>query len=90
MPTHRDCGTCADDEPSPPRIAGQTCVMDQEQQEAFAAAVERKKREAETRSHDPGPPPDGESAIEGEQRRVSGVRDTSTGKGKKTADKWNQ
>jgi hypothetical protein len=74
--------------------------MDKQQQEAFAEAVERKKRESEARSHDPGPVPDGQSAVSGDQHSlisdgrgpqdVFDPRDKNSGKGKKTADKWNQ
>ena len=74
--------------------------MDEQQREAFADAVERKKQESEARSHDPGPAPDGGSAVQGDQHSlisddrksqdVYSVRDKNSGKGKKTADKWNQ
>ena len=74
--------------------------MDEQQREAFAAAVERKKQESEERSHDPGPAPDAGSAVDGDQHSlvsdgrktqdVFSVRDKNSGKGKKTADKWNQ
>jgi hypothetical protein len=74
--------------------------MDEQQREAFAAAVERKKQESEARSHDPGPVPDGGNAIDGDQdsltsdgrksQDVYSVRDKNSGKGQKTADKWNQ
>jgi hypothetical protein len=74
--------------------------MDEQQRAAFAAAVERKKQESEARSHDAGPEPAGESAITGDQHSlisddrksqdVYSVRDKNSGKGHKTADKWNQ
>jgi hypothetical protein len=79
---------------------GEPWTMDKQQQEAFAAAVERKKRESETRSHDSGPAPEGQSAVRGDQHSlisdsrksqdVFDPRDKNSGKGKKTADKWNQ
>jgi hypothetical protein len=74
--------------------------MDQQQKEAFEAAVERKKAESEARSHDSGPAPDGGTGISGDQhslisddRKTQDVRDVrkkNSGKGHKTADKWNQ
>ena len=74
--------------------------MDDQQRDAFAAAVERKQQESEARSHAPGPAPDGGSAVDGDQHSlvsdgrntqdVFSVRDKNSGKGKKTADKWNQ
>jgi hypothetical protein len=85
------CSFSADGEPG---------TMEKQQQEAFAAAVERKKDESEARSHDTGPAPEGQSAVNGDQhslitdtRKTQDVfdpRDKNTGKGKKTADKWNQ
>jgi hypothetical protein len=74
--------------------------MDEQQRAAFEAAVERKKHESEARSHDAGPAPTGDSAITGDQHSlisddrktqdVYSVRDKNSGKGHKTADKWNQ
>jgi len=74
--------------------------MDEETRSRFEAAVERKKDEARERSHDPGPAPAGGSEIDGDQHSlisddrstqdVYSVRDKNSGKGKKTADKWNQ
>jgi len=74
--------------------------MDEQQRAAFEAAVERKKQESEERSHDTGPAPEGASAITGDQHSlisddrktqdVYSVRDKNSGKGHKTADKWNQ
>jgi hypothetical protein len=74
--------------------------MDEQQRKAFQTAVDRKKSESEARSHDAGPAPDGGSAVDGDQHSlisddrksqdVFSVRDKNSGKGKKTADKWNQ
>jgi hypothetical protein len=78
--------------------------MDPKQQEAFEEAVERKKDESEARSRAQrprgGPAPDDPAGVsEGAQSSVVedgrtqdtfSVRDKNTGKGKKTADKWNQ
>jgi len=44
--------------------------MDDQQREAFAAAVERKQQESEARSHAPGPAPDGASAVDGDQHSL--------------------
>jgi hypothetical protein len=78
--------------------------MDEETRARFEAAVERKKEESRQRSEQhtrtgsvpPGAPGD----IEGDQHSlisderksqdVFSVRDKNSGKGKKTADKWNQ
>ena len=71
-----------------------------EQLERFGEAVEEKKRVAEERSRSGGEQrgvPPGE--IEGDQadlyehgrpQDTLSARDKSSGKGKKTADKWNQ
>jgi hypothetical protein len=78
--------------------------MDEETRARFEAAVERKKDESRERSHQPDPAGarSGSDAgeIEGDQdslisagrkpQDVFSVRDKSSGKGKKTADKWNQ
>jgi hypothetical protein len=75
--------------------------VDEETRERFAEAVERKKDEARERSQQPGPPPSGATGdIDGDQESlitdgrksqdVFSVRDKNSGKGKKTADKWNQ
>jgi hypothetical protein len=77
--------------------------MDETTRERFEAALERKKDEARERSHQQAPtgvPPGAESGIEGDQHSlisdgrktqdVFSVRDKNSGKGKKTADKWNQ
>lgn len=74
--------------------------MDEQQRERFEAAVERKKQASEARSHDPGPAPDGGSAVGDDQHSlisdsrksqdVFSEREKNSGKGKKTADKWNQ
>ena len=74
--------------------------MEREQQQRFAAAVERKKAESAARSREPDPATAGESDVHGEIQRPEiehgrpqdtySVRDKNSGKGKKTADKWNQ
>jgi hypothetical protein len=78
--------------------------VDQETRERFQAAVERKKQESRERSHQQqstGVPAGAETDdIEGDQHSVISdarksqdvfsVRDKNSGKGKKTADKWNQ
>jgi hypothetical protein len=74
--------------------------MDREQQERFADAVERKKAESAKRSREPGgATPGGPATHEDVQRSRTepgrpqdtySTRDKNTGKGKKTADKWNQ
>jgi hypothetical protein len=71
--------------------------MDQQQQEAFKAAVDRKKRESEAASHQDGPPPRGQSAVSGDQpgltsddRGNDDPRKTNSKHGQVTADKWNQ
>jgi hypothetical protein len=70
-----------------------------EQLDRFREAVDRKAAEAEERSRagadhpPPGdePPPEGQN-LDGADREQDeqSIRDKSTGKGKKTADKWNQ
>jgi hypothetical protein len=76
--------------------------MDEETRERFEAAVERKKDESRERSqrHDGPPSPGTTGDVEGDQHSlvsdgrksqdVFSVRDKNSGKGKKTADKWNQ
>ena len=78
--------------------------MDEETRARFEAAVERKKDESRERSQQQGPggtPPGAEPGeIAGDQHSlisdgrktqdVFSVRDKNSGKGKKTADKWNQ
>jgi hypothetical protein len=75
--------------------------MESDQQQRFAEAVERKKAEAKARSTQPPPlAPQGDSAVNeeiqaseietGRPQDAYSVRDKNTGKGKKTADKWNQ
>jgi len=73
--------------------------MDQQQKEAFEAAVERKKADSEAASHQDGPPPRGQSAVSGDQADLTDpgttqdtfdIRAKNSGKGQKTADKWNQ
>jgi hypothetical protein len=78
--------------------------MDEDTRASFEAAVERKKQESRERSHQHHPtgvPPGAEAGeIEGDQHSlisderksqdVFSVRDKNSGKGKKTADKWNQ
>jgi hypothetical protein len=78
--------------------------MDETSRQRFEQAVERKKDESRRRSqeHHPagGPPPEDPGGVAGDQagltsdasgsQDVSSVRDKNSGKGKKTADKWNQ
>jgi hypothetical protein len=74
--------------------------MDEETRAQFEAAVERKKDEARARSHDRAPDSPAPSSVEGDQHSlisadrksqdVYSVRDKNSGKGHKTADKWNQ
>jgi hypothetical protein len=78
--------------------------MDDETRERFEAAVERKKQASRERSHEQqttGVPPDAETGdVAGDQHSlvsdarnspdVFSVREKNSGKGKKTADKWNQ
>ncbi len=70
-----------------------------EQLERFKAAVDRKSEAAEAASHVQSPGGTAPEAIQGTQRPleedgrvqdVFSVRDKNSGKGKKTADKWNQ
>jgi hypothetical protein len=74
---------------------------DKEQQLAhLREAVDRKSQEAEEASRQPAvDPTPGRSAVEGDEASLrepgrpqdaSSVRDKNSGKGKKTADKWNQ
>jgi hypothetical protein len=74
--------------------------MEREQQERFAAAVERKKSDSEARSRATGEQTPTGSAVDeeiqpsevetGRPQDTYSVRDKNAGKGKKTADKWNQ
>jgi hypothetical protein len=74
--------------------------MEREQQERFADAVERKKAEADARARDPAHAGPGQPAVtEGIQasridparpQDTRSPREKNSGKGKKTADKWNQ
>jgi hypothetical protein len=75
--------------------------MDTEQQERFRKAVDRKSAEAEAASHQPRrePSPAAQEIDEATQRERTdtahtqdefSVRDKNSGKGHKTADKWNQ
>jgi hypothetical protein len=74
--------------------------MDNETKERFEAAVERKKDEARERSHDPSAQGPAGSQVEGDEHSLIGddrksqdvfsVRQKNSGKGHKTADKWNQ
>lgn len=73
--------------------------MDEQQRQRFEQAVERKKAEAKRASEAPpapaAPPAGGEdvqaSRIDTAHTQDQfSVRDKNTGKGKKTADKWNQ
>ena len=75
-------------------------MTDKEQQlEQFREAVDRKAEAAEEASHaQPDRRPSDERATDSQQSRVDpahtqdefSIRDKNTGKGKKTADKWNQ
>jgi hypothetical protein len=74
----------------------------EEQLERMRSAVERKAEEAEARSHEDddtrGGPPDEDQGGASQRSRVEpgrpldafSVRAKNSGKGKKTADKWNQ
>ena len=73
--------------------------MDEDQLERFGEAVERKKQEAKEASEQPhqenpagtdvgGDQPDLTAASRPQDTRD--IRDKNSGKGKKTADKWNQ
>jgi len=78
--------------------------MDPKQQQAFEEAVERKKDDADARSRAQrpmgGPAPEDAAGVteaqqssvieDGRSQDTFSVRDKNTGKGKKTADKWNQ
>ena len=77
--------------------------MDPEQQQAFREAVDRKNAEAEAQSRaqgaggqtapgDPVTDTDSQGPIHetGRPQDVFSIRDKNAGKGKKTADKWNQ
>ncbi len=79
--------------------------MDPKQQEAFRAAVDRKSEAAEEASHhgaanprlgDPvtldasGQMQPGLQTDDRSSQDTFSVRDKNSGKGKKTADKWNQ
>ena len=77
--------------------------MDPKQQQAFEEAVERKKDDSEERSRAQRPmggPPGGSAGVtedaqsslidDGRVQDTLSPRDKNAGKGKKTADKWNQ
>ncbi len=73
--------------------------MDPEQHERFGEAVERKKAESKAASERPGRETASGADVSGDQedlvdsgrpQDVRSIRDKSAGKGKKTADKWNQ
>ncbi len=72
--------------------------MDDEQLERFGQAVEEKNREAKqaserTARQTPAGSPvgdDQENLYDQGPQDVTSVRDKNAGKGKKTADKWNQ
>jgi hypothetical protein len=72
--------------------------MEEDQLEQFGEAVEQKKEAAREASHHGGQTP-ADSPIDGDEpdltsaarpQDVRSVRDKNSGKGKKTADKWNQ
>jgi hypothetical protein len=65
--------------------------MDEEQREHFREAVEKKNEEALRRRHEQAAAANDQQLIDTDENQDSyGVRDKSTGHGKKTADKWNQ
>jgi hypothetical protein len=73
--------------------------MDDEQQQRFAEAVERKARQSEQASRATGHGPPDEAGVEGDQESLRSPaqpqdtfspRDKSTRHKKVTADKWNQ
>jgi hypothetical protein len=73
--------------------------MDKEQQRRMKAVVEEKKEQARAASEATSPDSDGASKLGGDQpsltdsdrpQDVASPRAKGTGKGKKTADKWNQ
>ena len=78
--------------------------MEKEQKERFEQALERKQEDAERKAqaNQPAPgsaPPDADGSLPDHEHQLIGddrpqdtlsVRDKNTGKGKKTADKWNQ
>jgi hypothetical protein len=73
--------------------------MDDEQQQRFAEAVERKARESERRSRATQHGPPGDAGVEGDQENLRSPaqpqdtfspREKSTAHKKVTADKWNQ
>ena len=72
---------------------------DSEELDRLRQAVDRKSAEAEERSRETGGHPPADEGVSPESQNLEGadrdqdafsVRDKSTGKGKKTADKWNQ
>ena len=72
--------------------------MDEQQAKRFGDAVERKKKESKAASEQPQQQP-GAPDIAGDQSNLTergrpqdtaSVRQKNAGKGKKTADKWNQ
>ncbi len=72
--------------------------MDDDQLERFGQAVEEKKQEAKEASERTGEQNPAGSAVGDDQENlyrqgpqdVTSARDKNAGKGKKTADKWNQ
>ncbi len=74
--------------------------MDEQQRAAFEQAVERKKEESRIASEQTGARNPAGSKVDGEiqdplistrtTQDAFDPRDKNTGKGKKTADKWNQ
>jgi hypothetical protein len=73
-------------------------MTDKEQLERFGEAVERKKEESERASRQGGETPHG-SKVDGDEPQLTergrpqderDPRAKNAGKGKKTADKWNQ
>src|SRR3954470_11477240 len=93
----RDC-PCGDPTCLGGRAAGRCRDMEDDQLERFGEAVEQKKDEAREASERAGQTARG-SEVDGDEadltsaarpQDVRSVRDKSSGKGKKTADKWNQ
>ena len=76
-------------------------MPDKETLDRFGEAVEEKKQKAEEASHHPRQEPPANSGVNAADEQAArvdtahtqddrSVRDKNSGKGKKTADKWNQ
>src|SRR3954453_3974827 len=81
--------------------SGQNLAMDEQTRAQFEAAVERKKQQSRERSQQERRPDDASAGgIHGDQESLVSngrksqdaisAREKSSGKGHKTADKWNQ